>query len=105
MVPEEGGTGSFLRVRPTPRGWGRDVLERPYAEGEGGVAPPPPPTPFPPTLPFQYLRLTAKSLLRRQENLSLKIFGLPSVGAPPPPFRYRGLVPNPPALQGPPPPF
>ena len=38
-----------------------DVLERPYTVGGGGVPPPGPP-------PLQCLRLTAKILLRRQED-------------------------------------
>ena len=53
-----------------------DVLERPYTVGGGGGTPPP--------LPFQCSRLTAKILLwrlRRQEDLSVKTFGLPSAGA------------------------
>ena len=55
-------------------------------EEKGGYppwTPIPPPRPPPPFLPFQYLRLTAKILLRRlrcQADLSLKIFGPPSAG-------------------------
>ena len=90
-------------------GMGSDVLERPYTVGVGGVPPPPgPPLDPPPFLPFQCLRLTAKILLRRlrcQEDLSLKIFGLPSAGTqgggsqppPPPPFRPPPSDPPPPS--------
>ena len=49
----------------------------------GGVTPAPPRAPIPPLFPFQFLRLTARILLRRlrcQEDLSLTIFGPPSVG-------------------------
>ena len=53
-----------------------DVLERPCTVGGGGGVPPPPGPPStspldPPLLPFQCLRLTAKTLLWRQEDLSL----------------------------------
>ena len=78
------------------QGGGRDVLERPYTAGEGGVNPPPP---GPPSPPLQCLRLTAKILLRRlqcQEALSLIVFGPPlagtigrrAVAATPPPSCY-----------------
>ena len=69
----------------------------------------------PPLIPFQFLRLTAKILLRRlrrQKDLSLKIFGLPSGGtiggpseggcpsqAPPPPSSLQiPPLPPPPLL-------
>ena len=48
-------------------------------EWRRGGTPPGPPLP-PPLLPFQCLRLTAKILLRCQEDLSLQIFGPPSAG-------------------------
>ena len=62
----------------------------------GGKPPPPPLTP----LPFQCLRLTATILLRRQENLSLKIFGPPLAGTIEGPWEGGGSQPTPP----PPPP-
>ena len=64
-----GGGGGGLATVTNPS----DVLERPYTAGGGGYPPPP--------LPFQCLRLTAKILLRRQEDLSLKFFGPPLAGA------------------------
>ena len=76
------------------RGWCTDVLERLSTVGGGGGNPPWTPLP-----PFQCLRLTAKILLRRQEDLSSKFFDPPLAGTtgepweegcpsqPPPPFR------------------
>ena len=56
-----------------------------------GGAPPPPPH-----LPFQCLGLTAKFLLRCQEDLRFKIFGPPSAGAIGAPSEDGGSQPNPP---------
>ena len=70
-----------------------DVLERLYTAGGGGYPPP-----GPPPLPFQYLRLTAKILLRRlrcQEDLRVKIFGPPSAGTIGP-WEEGGSQPTPP---------
>ena len=69
-----------------------DVFERPYTVRGG-----PPPPPLDPPPPFQCLRLTAKILLQRQEDLSVKIFW-PAFGR-----GHRGTLggggsqPNPPA--------
>ena len=76
--------GSLRRSEPIwgvegEGGGGRDVLERLYTVGGGGV-PPPGPSPL---LPFQCLRLAAKNLLRRlwcQEDVGFNIFGPPSAG-------------------------
>ena len=74
-----------------------DVLYRPSTAG-GGPPPPPLEPPFP--VPFQCLRLTAKILIRWQEDLRCKIFrpafggnhrgtlgggGVPAKPLPPPP--------------------
>ena len=73
----------------------RDVLERPYTAGGGGVHP------LPPLLPFQCSRLTAKILLRRlrcQEDLRFKMFGPLSAGTTGGPWEEgRGSQPNPPS--------
>ena len=75
-----------------------------------GVTPPPPGTslpppgtslPPPPLLPFQCWRLTAKTLLRCQEDLSLTIFG----GAIGGPKQEGGPSLTPPPPSDPPPPL
>ena len=60
----------------------------------------PPRPPSPPLLPFQCLRLTAKLLLRCQEDLRLEIFGPPSAGTIDP--RRRGVPAQPPSPSPPP---
>ena len=72
--PMQGYGPIFVAKSPSPR----NVLERPYTVGGGGVPPP-----WRPPLPFQCLRLKAKILLRclrQQDDFSVKGFGPPSAG-------------------------
>ena len=85
--------GQMLAVfRGGVGGQGRGVLEWPCTAGGGGV----PPLDPPPLLPFQCLRLTSKSLLRCQEDLSFKIFGPPSAGTTGGPWKEGGPSQSPP---------
>ena len=80
---------------PLQRAGAGDVLERPYTAGGRGDLPP-----GPPPLPFQCLRLTAKTLLRRlrcQEDLHFKMFGPPSAGVIGGPWEEGGGPSHPPS--------